>query len=297
MRVGVILAARAPVPWLGEALDSVCSQATEVVLVDHASEPALSAPDGVRLMRIDHPDGGPAAARQAGLESLDCDWIALADADDVWEPGKLDAQLEALREHPDAAVCFGRAVVIDEQGRGTGERLPGLTPGVHVGDELVRELYVRNVVPAASALVRRDALDAVGGFVPPEPLPAASDWDLWLRLAAGGYAFVCEPRAQVRYRRHPGGLTSSVSGLAQAGLLIHNRYAELVPGELATHAKAADLRALARGRIRERRYAEARTALTEAKTLTPPASRDKLLKAALIVPGLRTVLGRRNPYR
>src|SRR4051812_6877904 len=119
MRVGVILAARAPVPWLDEALASVVAQAPDVVLVDHASTPPLEAASGVRVVRMDDPGGGPAAARQAGLDALDTELIAIADADDVWEAGKLKAQLAALEAHPDAAVCFGRAVVMDERGRET----------------------------------------------------------------------------------------------------------------------------------------------------------------------------------
>ena len=53
MRVGVIVAARGPVPFLAEALESVLSQdpgPDDVVVVDHASEPSLDAVDGVRLV-------------------------------------------------------------------------------------------------------------------------------------------------------------------------------------------------------------------------------------------------------
>ena len=297
MRVGVILAAKAPVPWLGETLESVRAQAAEVVLVDHASQPPLGAPEGVRCVRVEHAAGGPAVARQAGLEVLDTELVALADADDVWEAGKIEAQLAAFEANPNAAACFGRATVIDADGRETGERLPELAGGVHAGDDLRRELYERNPIPAASVVVRRDALVAVGGFLPPEPLPAATDWDLWLRLAAAGYEFVCEPNARIRYRRHGSGLTSSISRLAEAGLKIHERYAHLVDPELARRARATDLRALARGRVRERRYGDARDALARAAALGDLDTRDRLLKTGLAIPVLRTAFGRRNPYR
>src|SRR6478672_7992629 len=127
-----------------------------------------------------------------------------------------------------------------------------------------RALYERNWIPAASALVRRDALLTVGGFAPGADLPAGSDWDLWLRLAAAGYDFVCEPRAKIKYRRHVGGLTSDVSRLAEAGLEVHKRHAGLVDPETAKRTRAGDLVALARGRIRERRYEDAKRALDDA---------------------------------
>ena len=300
MRVGVIVAARAPVPYLAETLESVLSQdraPDRIVVVAHASEPAMSGLAGVERIRVDDAGGGPAAAREAGLAALDTELVALADADDVWEPGKLRAQAEALAANPDAAVCFGRAVVIDAEGRPTGERLSELPAGVLSADALTRQLYERNAIPAASAVIRRDALDAVGGFIPAEPLPAASDWDLWLRLVEAGYGFACEPAARIRYRRHAGGLTADITRLAEAGLAIHERHASLVDSNTARNARAADLETLARGRIRQRRYREAREALTEAADVRPPATRERLLRIATAIPGTRTILGRRSPYR
>jgi len=146
-------------------------------------------------------------------------------------------------------------------------------------------------------LIRRDALEAVGGFIPVRPLPAATDWDLWLRLVESGHAFVCEPDARIDYRRHPGGLTSSVARLAMAGLAIHARYEAMVDKQTADDAQARDLETLARGRIRERRYSEARDALNQAARLRKPATRERLLRAAIKAPGLRSLLGRRNPYK
>jgi GT2 family glycosyltransferase len=214
----------------------------------------------------------------------------------VWEPGKLKAQLDAFAGHPDAAVCFGRAVVIDRAGRETGERLPELPAGRLDPDALRRPLYERNAIPASSVLIRRDALESVGGFAPEAPLPAATDWDLWLRLVDAGHAFVCEPSARIKYRRHAGGLTADLARLAEAGLAIHDRHAHLVDQGTASTAKARDLETLARARIRERRYAEAKEALDKAANLSPPAARERLLRMAVAVPGVRTVLGRRSPY-
>lgn len=300
MRVGVILAARAPVPHLGEALASVLSQdpaPDEVVVVDHGSSPPLRVPEGARLVRLGCAGGGPAAARHAGLEALDTELVALVDADDVWEPGKLAAQLGALAAYPDAAVCFGVAQVVDGAGRATGESLPAVEAGVYAGRAMTSLLYERNVIPASSVVMRRHALDAVGGFVPDEPLPAATDYDLWLRLAAAGHAFVCEPAARIRYRRHSGGLTSDVALLGEAGLLVHRRHEGLVGRELARRVQARDLQTLARGRIRQRRYSEARAALSQAAALHPPAPRERALRVVAALPGLRALLGRRDPYR
>ena len=286
---------RAPAPWLGEALDAVLAEdPAEVVVVDDGSPSPVEVPAGVTLVRLDR-GRGPAAARQRGLEALSAPLVALADADDVWEPGKLAAQAAAFERWPEAVVCFGRALVVGTDGRPTGERWPEPPAGLH--DAAALRLYEWNPIPAASAVIRRDALAASGGFDGGLDLPAGTDWDLWLRLAAAGGRFACEPAARIRYRRHPGGVTGDIARLAEAGLAIHQAHAGLVDPGTAARARARDLTGLARGRIRQRRWADAAAALDESASLSPPDARDRLLRALIRIPFLRNALGRRDPYR
>ena len=300
MRVGVIVPVRAPARWLGEALGSVLAQdpaPERIVVVDHGSpEPLALSPEhsgACQLVRLDA-GGGPAAARDAGLAGLDTDLVALLDADDAWEPGKLAAQLTALEVHRDAVLCFGRATVVDPDGVPTGEGWAEPPAGRLAASELVAELFAANPIPTSSVVVRAESVRAAGGFA--APTTVAEDWDLWLRLLARGGAFVCAPGARVRYRRHPDALTADVAGLARAGLALHERHAALVDPATRDRVRAADLRALARGLVREGRPAQARDALREAAGLAPASGRDRALAALLAVPGLRAAAGRRPPY-
>jgi glycosyltransferase involved in cell wall biosynthesis len=297
--VAAIVPVRAPAPYLQEALDAVLAEAPdEVVVVDDGSpEPLRLArrhADACALVRRERP-GGPAAARDAALAASSAELLAFADADDVWQAGKLAAQRDALAAHPGAAVCFGRAEVIGPDGRPTGERFEELAPGVHEPDALAPILFDRNPIPASTAVVRRSAVEAAGGFRGPAAL--ASDWDLWLRLVEAGARFVCEPRAVTAYRRHPGGVTADVAALARASRAIHAAHASLVDEQTRRRVEARDLRALARGEIRRRRYRAARAALRDAARIEPPGMADRLLALALAIPGARSLLGRRNPYR
>jgi GT2 family glycosyltransferase len=301
--VGVLVPIHGFPRYLAEALDSVLEQekAPDVVVVvdDGSAVPVRLHPEHaarVVLVRREA-SGGPAAARAAGLDALDAsvDLVALCDADDAWEPGKLAAQLAAMNEAPDAGWCFGRARIVGPDGRDTGERWEEVAAGRHDARAFGAALYARNPVPTSSVVLRRSALDEAGGFV--GEVHVAEDWELWLRLAGAGIDAVCAPDAVVRYRRHPGGLTADVARLAAAQLAVHSTHAYLVDDATRRHAEAADLVALAAGCARERRFTEARRALRDAADRRPPTPRERAARALLAVPGARRALGRRDPYR
>jgi glycosyltransferase involved in cell wall biosynthesis len=298
--VGVIVPVYGTAPYLFQALESVLDQdprPDEVIVVDDGSPTAVSLDPThateCRLVRRER-RGGPGAARDTALALLTTDLVACADADDLWLPGKLTAQLDALRRHPEVALCFGTAEIVGPDGTPTGERWETLPTGVLTPHLLAPLLYERNPIPTSSVIVRRQALRAARGFTGP---PLGEDWALWLRLVSRGEHFLFEPRARIRYRRHPGGATADIAALAESSLFIHETHGDLVDEVARRRVKAADLTALARGRVRERRYEAARAALAKAAKLAAPQPRELLLRAVLTVPVLRALLGRRDPYR
>jgi glycosyltransferase involved in cell wall biosynthesis len=257
--VGVIVPVHGFAPYLAETLDCLLAHAPApdaIVVVDDASpEPVALHPDHAGRCTLVRRSscGGPAAARATGLAELagDVDVIALCDSDDAWTDGKLAAQLAAFERFGDAALCFGRALVVGADGRPTGERWSQPPAGLLVAPALPSMLYQANPIPTSSVVLRRSALEAAGGFE--SAVRVAEDWDLWLRLAARGESFICEPRAVVRYRRHPGGLTADVANLARCQLELHRAHGDLVAPELRDRALAADaaaLRSATRGGLR-----------------------------------------------
>jgi glycosyltransferase involved in cell wall biosynthesis len=278
--VGVVVPVRGWAPYLAEALDSVLAEGPdEVVVVDNASEePVALHPDHaarVRLVRRDGPVLGPAAARNLGVERLETELVAFCDADDAWEPGSLAPRLRWLE---DADLVFGRARIVGPDGRETGERWA--TTEVGPFDDIA-VLYSDNPIPTSSVVLRRSRFEPFD-----ETLVNAEDWELWLRLLAGGARFACAFETVVRYRRHAGGISARLTELARAQRVLHERHAAAVPAEVRDRALAADRAGEAAGLVRDRDYAAARA-------LMPPGAR----RAALAVPGLRALAGRRDPYR
>ena len=165
-------------------------------LVEAQSDPRIN------LLSI--ANGGAAMARNRGIEVSQGELITFLDADDLWTPEKLADQVAALTSHPQATVAYSWTDYVDQQGKSL---YPG-GRGRYQGD-VYAELFQHNFIESGSNLmVRRAALDQVGGFAP--DLASVHDWELWLRLAEVG-EFVLVPKAQILYRVMPGSISSNFS--------------------------------------------------------------------------------------
>lgn len=291
MRIGVIVPVHGWAPYLAETLDCVLAEEPdEVVVVDDGSpEPLqLHVDHAPRCHVVRRPDrGGLPAARRTGFDALGTEWVALCDADDAWRPGKLAAQRAAVRD-AQADGCFALAEVVGPDGRPTGEAWPRPDPSLPA-------LYEHNPIAVSGALLRREAVVRAGGIA--RDLPAAEDWDLWLRLLATGAKLTVADDARVAYRRRAGAMSGDVTTLALAQLAVHAEHAALVDEPTRARVEATDLRALAAGLTRDHRYAEAREALRAAAHREPLRPADRARLRALTLPGPRALLGRRDPYR
>ncbi len=56
---------------------------------------------------IDKVNGGASSARNAGLKEVNCEYIALLDADDEWLPNKIETQMKTIKEHPEIDFLGG----------------------------------------------------------------------------------------------------------------------------------------------------------------------------------------------
>ena len=129
---------------------------------------------------------GGGAARNTGIAAARSRWVAFLDSDDEWRPTKLERQFACLEVSPDAIAAFTGIEFVDEVGS------VGRTSAPPLSISLL-DLQRMNVLnTTSSALVRRDALQAVDGFDP--GLPSCQDWDLWLKLRSiGTFCIVPEP--------------------------------------------------------------------------------------------------------
>lgn len=167
-----------------------------IVINDGSQDSSLEVISNIkdpRLKVFSYENSGVAISRNRGIKLSSGEFIAFLDADDLWTSDKLEAQLKALQVNPQAAVAFSWVDYINEFG-------DFLHTGNHVtiNGNAYKQMLVENVLENGSnPLVRRGALDKVGGFN--QSLTPAEDWDMWLRLAAS-YDFVTVPYPQILYR-------------------------------------------------------------------------------------------------
>jgi glycosyltransferase involved in cell wall biosynthesis len=74
----------------------------------------LSKINDPRLKVFSYENGGLPVARNRGIQRATGEFITFIDADDLWKPQKLEAQLKALHEYPEAGVAYSWTAFIDE---------------------------------------------------------------------------------------------------------------------------------------------------------------------------------------
>ena len=109
--------------FLDEAIASVRAQRYsewELLLVDDGGDDGSAAiakahvardPHRVRL--LSHPNGenrGASASRNLAIRHARGTYVALLDADDVWLPEKLEAQVALMEANPDVGMLYGNSL-------------------------------------------------------------------------------------------------------------------------------------------------------------------------------------------
>lgn len=254
----VVIPSRDGLPHLLAAIESALAQTqppAEVIVVDDASADGTSAAVAerfgadprapVRVLRGTF--GGPAAARNAGWRAATAPWVALLDADDEWLPEKLEHAAAALARTPAAGWFFsdGSLRTVGGEVHPSAFALCADVPRTYVGSP-VAELFEVNFVLTSSVVVRRDALERLGGF--DETLSQAEDLDLWIRLARAGPA-AASGQVLVRYQHRPEGLSQQAEPRLLGDVEVFGRLAADAALDPGLRRAARRRRALARYKL------------------------------------------------
>lgn len=154
---------------------------------------------GDRVRYMFQRNSGVACARNRGVAAARGKYIALLDHDDLWRREKLAKQVSVLDSQPSVGMVVTDVAHIDRAGRPMSQGGPAYQPQ----HEFAR-LFVQGFVPTPSAtLIRKDLLEAVGGFDEQFNSAGMDDHELWTRIAAATIiAGISEPLTLHRNREH-----------------------------------------------------------------------------------------------
>lgn len=191
-----------------------------VIVNNHSTDDTRAVVEGFaepRFRLVDFANHGIiAASRNKGISLATGEWVAFLDSDDQWEPEKLSACLAAA----DGAdlICHRERTVRDG-------RTLSISPLYGAADADYRQiLFKRNCFSPTAVMVRRDALDRLGGFSEDAEIVTCEDYDLWLRLVASGVRVkFIEPVLSI-YRLHDSNSSASALRHMNAGLAAVERH-------------------------------------------------------------------------
>ena len=196
--------------YLDQAIESVLVQSyenIELIVVNNGStdnslEVLEKYEDKIRL--INQPNLGQSGARNSGLSLSSGEFIAFLDADDFWEPNKLEMQISIMNDDTQLVYC-------------------GITPFKEPGNEKLQSVLPKYKgsctnffidLPGASivlsgestALFSRELLEEVGIF--DTELNSTAGWDFFRRCSRlTKFDFVSE--SLVNYRLHSSNMSNS----------------------------------------------------------------------------------------
>lgn len=169
-------------PFIAETIESVLAQ--EGVTIDYAVRDGGStdgtveilARYGDRVRWVSAPDGGLAAAINAGFRAGAGEILGWLNSDDLLLPGALREVDRFFADHPDVDLVYGGAIHIDEQGREL---------GAYRTQEFSFERLLRTCfISQPAAFFRAEVFRRLGPL--DESLHYSMDYEYWLRLARSG---------------------------------------------------------------------------------------------------------------
>lgn len=184
----------------------------ELLLVDDCSEDGsretISAEaekdSRIKLIRQEE-NRGAARARNRGIDEAVGQYICFLDADDIWRPDKLEAELAFIKElqktaNPGAGFVFTGYEFADESGRGLGKV-------VHVPEKITYRQALKNTtIFTSTVMIDREKIQDADIYM---PCIASEDTAAWWRILkkyGAGYGL---DRNLVMYRRSANTLSSN----------------------------------------------------------------------------------------
>lgn len=153
-KVSVVIPTYNRAGFIGAAVESALGQSysnLEIIVVDDGStDNTLDVLGSItdrrlEIVRLPRREGG-GFARNQGISRATGGFVAFLDSDDIWEPEKLERQIQALAEinYPDRVICYSQVKIAG-----------GLVPVISPGRPLGRNEHISDYLWRHAALCKR----------------------------------------------------------------------------------------------------------------------------------------------
>jgi glycosyltransferase involved in cell wall biosynthesis len=220
----------------------------EILLIDDGSRDeslkvARELAEGdARIRVISINNGGASAARNLGMKLSKGEFIAFLDADDIWDPAKLELHLQMHRKHKDIGASYARIAFLDTHAGPEARTTSTIVHGVLSLTELIGE---NPICTMSNFVMARSQMETFGPFR--EDMTHAEDQEWLARAVAHGALIEGIDETLVGYRLSPDGLSTNLDAMYKGWLSMAFRYREHIPFQ---SAKAIYFRYLARRALR-----------------------------------------------
>lgn len=166
---------------------------------------------------------GHGEARRSGVQNCTSKYVAIFDADDIYDERRLELQASYLEEHSEITIVGSQIIEVDSNSlTPLGRRV---LPFEH--DDIMRIMKTKCPMNQMTVMFIRDNVLAVGNY---QSLFHNEDYYLWIRLAENGYRFhnlnldLVKARVNPLFYKRRGGLDYFISELKIQKLLLKKKF-------------------------------------------------------------------------
>lgn len=248
--------------------DSKDREETETFMKRYADDPK------VKYLKHNKNKGG-GAARNTGIINSTGRYVAFLDDDDEWLPTKLEEQVACFeRANDNVAVVYTGTRKVDST---SGSTESGQVTLPEYRGYLSHHLLNGNCVGTTSTVMCKTQVLTEVSF--DESLPAAQDWDLYLRLAEK-YEFDYVAKPLVIFNAHKGErITKDFEGKVKAHEVLYKKYKTLLEKDRKVHSRFLERQGKLWMKVNNRHRAEKEFA----RALRTNPSNVKLLARLLLL--------------
>ncbi len=168
-------------------LNDGSTDGSDAILKKFASDP--------RIRYYSEENQGAAAGRNYVIQKAKGDYIALLDADDLWNPGYLAEHNRMIEKYPNESVFATNSEVIDK-GKTSPRRYSIKLPEEDAVVDFFEASYLDAILHSSTTVLKRDVFETTGLYNP--TIKSGQDTDLYVRIGLN-YKVVFSPKVLVQY--------------------------------------------------------------------------------------------------